>query len=91
MNLNTLLTRGNEYVYSDVAGEVVMMNITTGNYASFNETGNVVWYILDRAKTVQIIIDELALAHKVTPEQCQTDLLPFLEKLVDRKILVEAA
>jgi hypothetical protein len=90
MDLNTMLARGDEYVYSQIGDETVMMNVNTGNYASFNETGNLIWSLLDKPNTAKQLIETLSNEYVINSEQLSVDVLPFIEKLLDRKILVKA-
>ncbi|CAN5489354.1 hypothetical protein BH09BAC6_BH09BAC6_11770 [soil metagenome] len=89
MDLNITLKRGPEYLHNDVDNEVIMMNMNTGMYVTLNETGRSIWYLLDEPKTVSQLIAALAVEYSVTPEQCEKDVLPFIEILTDRKIAVK--
>jgi hypothetical protein len=88
MDANQLLARGDNYVYNEVEGEVVMMNITTGKYASLNETGKAVWLMLEEPKLVRDILKALAATYNVDPAQCEKDVTPFLEKMLTSNALV---
>jgi hypothetical protein len=89
MELNTILKRGEEYLYNDVDNEIVMMNINTGLYVTLNDTGRSIWNSLDEPKSIDAIVNELAAAYEVSKAQCETDILDFIQLLLDRKMLVK--
>ncbi|TDG37685.1 PqqD family protein [Pedobacter changchengzhani] len=87
MNLNTTIKRGENYLHNEVDNELVMMNVNTGGYVSLNDTGKFIWHFLESPKTYQEIMDCLFNTYNVTKEQFTTDLVPFLEKMLDEKII----
>ena len=89
METNIILTRSDEYLSHEVDNEMVMMNVNNGLYVSLNETGKSIWLILEEPKSVDEIIENLAADYQVTTEQCKNDTLPFIEKLIDKKIVVK--
>ena len=90
MDLSIKIQRGEDYVFNEVDGELVMMNIETGSYATLNETGKSIWVLLEEPNSVENIMKELANEFDATSEQIQKDILPFLKKLFDQKIIVKA-
>ena len=66
-----------------------MMNIETGSYVSLNGTGKSIWDLLDEAKTINQIVDELTSQYSITRELCEKDVLPFIEQLLEQKIIIE--
>jgi len=90
METDMILTRSDEYLHHEVDNEMVMMNVNSGLYVSLNETGKSIWLILKEPKSVDEVIENLASEYNVTAEQCEKDTLPFIEKLLDKKILVKA-
>jgi hypothetical protein len=89
MDLNITLAKGENYLANEIDGEVVMMNIETGLYVSLNNTGKVIWDLLDTPKSIQTIIDLLVDTYKITLEQCTTDVVPFIEQMMQQEILVK--
>jgi len=87
MNLSTILKRSEDYLSNEIDHELVMMNISTGSYASLNETAKLIWQFLDTPKTVQEIMDVLRAEYHVSKEQCTNDLAPFIGKMLDKKML----
>jgi hypothetical protein len=90
MEMDIVLTRSDEYLHHEVDNEIVMMNINSGLYISLNETGKSIWLILEEPKSLDEIMENLAVEYNVTAEQLKKDTVPFIEKLVEKKIIVKA-
>jgi hypothetical protein len=89
MDLNITLAKGENYLANEIDGEVVMMNIETGLYVSLNNTGKVIWDMLDTPKSIESLINLLVDTYKITHEQCTTDVVPFIEQMMQQEILVK--
>nr|OJX01572.1 MAG: hypothetical protein BGO70_17675 [Bacteroidetes bacterium 43-93] len=90
MDLNTRLARGSQYIFNEVDGEIVMMNTTTGTYVSLNDTARKIWTMLEQPQQLSSILEALALEYNVTPEQCEQDVIPFIEQLLHKEIAIKA-
>jgi hypothetical protein len=88
MNLDQKISRSDSFVFNEIEGEIVMMNIKTGGYVSLNETGKSIWELLEVPKTPQEIILALLEAYEVSEEQCKKAVLAFLEKLHSEKAII---
>jgi len=90
MTLNSTISRSDNFVFNEVDGELVMMNIETGAYASMNETGKAIWTLLDEPKTIDAVITSLTEEYEIDRTACEADVLPFIENLAKAEILVIA-
>lgn len=88
METNTLLSRSDNYLSNEIDGEIVMMNIETGAYVSLNPTGKSIWDQLIEPKSIDLIIDALTKEYDVSKEICESDVKPFIQKLLDQKIII---
>lgn len=89
MELSTVLSRGEDFVFNEVDGELVMMNIETGSYASMNETGKSIWNLIEEPKSVDVILDALLEEYDIDRATAESEVLPFIEKLLEQKIVVK--
>ena len=87
MNTNTLLSRSEDYLSNEIDGEVVMMNIETGAYASLNATGKSIWELLSEPKQITEIVRSLTAEYAISEEQCMNEVVPFLTEMVKNNIL----
>lgn len=87
MELSTIIARGEDYVFNEVDGELVMMNIETGSYASMNETGKSIWELLEEPKSIESVLTSLTEEYDISFEAAEKDVLPFIEQLLQQKIV----
>jgi len=91
MPINELLIHAKEYVYNDLnAEELVMININTGKYVSLNETGKLIWQLTEEPVTFDTIVAEFLKIYQISEEACRKELEPFIENLLEKKIIVNA-
>ena len=87
MELTTILSRGEDYVFNEVDGELVMMNIETGSYASLNDTGKSIWGLIEEPKTVDEVLTALIVEYDIDKQTAETEVLSFIKKLVKGKVI----
>lgn len=77
----TIVARKNEIVAADMDGETVMMNIETGKYYNLGTTGGVIWSLLEQPIPVETLIEDLLAKYEVTRQQCEEDVMDFLNEI----------
>src|SRR4051794_8285304 len=77
-------------VYADLAGELAILNSTTGIYYGLDPVGARVWSLILEVKTVDEIQKTLLEEYEVDSKQLQSDLLTLLSDL-KAKGLIEPA
>jgi hypothetical protein len=65
-------------VSSDLAGEVVMLNLNNGTYYGLDEVGACVWSLIQEPRSVAAIRDWIVEEYDVEPEVCESDILALL-------------
>ena len=90
MTNNTILSRREGLMTADMNGSAVMMDIMTGKYYNLGEVGGRIWELLEEPATLSELIGKLTAEYDVSAEQCRTDILPFLDTLLERGLLLEA-
>ena len=86
----TILSRREGLMTADMNGSAVMMDIMTGKYYNLGQVGGRIWEILEEPMTVAALVEKLTDEYDVTAAQCRTDILPFLDTLLERGLLLEA-
>ena len=89
MTDTTVLTRREGLMTADMNGSAVMMDIMTGKYYNLGEIGGRIWALLEEPMTLTALIKKLTDEYDVSADRCRADMLPFLEKLLERGLLVE--
>lgn len=88
MKSNSVISRSEDYLSNEIDGEIVMMNLETGAYVSLNATGKSIWDQLTEPKSIDMIIDALVREYDISKEVCENDVKPFIQKLLDQKIII---
>lgn len=85
---NTPIQRAPHVLSSDLDDEVVMMDVESGAYFSMPGPAARIWHLLETEQTVKTLIDVLILEYSVSKAQCEADVLPFVNALFERDLVV---
>ena len=89
MTDTTILSRREGLMTADMNGSAVMMDIMTGKYYNLGDVGGRIWELLEEPMTVSELVQKLTAEYDVSAETCRADILPFLNTLLERGLLVE--
>ena len=78
-------------VWRDVGDEVVVLELSTSTYLTFNGTAKQIWDSLAGGATLDALVDSLVDRYGITPEQARADAESFVSALADRGLLVADA
>ena len=67
---------------ADMAGETVMLNLTSGEYYGLNATGAFVWRAIQQPQVVRSVRDAMLRKYDISVEQCECDLMAVLDAMV---------
>jgi hypothetical protein len=81
IKLETKISRVSNHIASELDNEVVMMSIEQGEYYGFGQVGSELWRLIEQPKSVLNIIELFIGQYNVDFEQCQRDVVMFLEQL----------
>jgi hypothetical protein len=90
LDRTTVLRRSDAHVSAPLEDCLVMMDIDAGTYYMLDGIASVVWDRLEAPASVDDLVNELCSRYDVTPARCEADLLPFLDRLREKR-LVEPA
>lgn len=77
----SVIQRTEQQVSTEIDGETVLLQFSSGKYFSLNPVGNFVWNLLEEPRTVTSICEELVQEYEVDVAQCQPDVLALLGEL----------
>ncbi len=77
----SVVQRTEHQVSTEIDGETVLLQFSSGKYFSLNPVGNFVWSLLEEPRKVDSICQELVQEYEVDVEQCQLDVLALLNEL----------
>jgi len=87
INPLTRVSRQKDVVIAELDGKTVMMSLENGEYYGLDEVASAIWNGIEKPVTVSNLVNTLVKAYKVSVEQCQTDVLEFLEKLYNKQLI----
>lgn len=87
VNINHFIVQVPGNIISDMDGEKVMLSIKNGKYYNLGEVGGFIWECIQQPKSVRDVIEEVQTTYNVTFEQCEADIIPFLEMLSTESLI----
>ena len=66
---------------------IVLLHIENGEYYNFNSTGSDLWRALTEHKSVAELTRLLAAKYECTPEECQPDVITWLQQVASKGLL----
>ena len=97
MNTNHLskcFLRMDDYVTREIAGETIVVPIRgkigdLDSIFTLNETGSMIWNLLDGTTTASRIIEAISATYDVSPEEAAKDTTDFLNSLEAEGLIQE--
>ena len=89
LNIENVIHKNSDIYSSEVDGEAIMMNINNNAYYTTKEIGNRIWSLLDSLSTPQAICEQLIQEYEVSKEQCQKEVLQFLDQLLECNVVIK--
>jgi ActR/RegA family two-component response regulator len=86
VTIDSILIRDKTLPATDLDGRVVVLSVYAGAYVSFNEVASEIWHMLSEPRRVGDIFHALSQSHDVDETELSHDVLPFLQKLIERKL-----
>ena len=88
ISMKSTVVRSDEPIAEPVDDELVMADIDRGKYYSLNPIATAIWQNLERPITVEELCERLCQQYEVSAEQCAADVLKFLNKLEERRLIL---
>nr|WP_319565523.1 PqqD family protein [uncultured Rhodoferax sp.] len=89
----TLLKPNPGIIFGDVDGEIVALNIESGNYLHLNSSGSFIFSLLDETspKAVAWLFRAVQQDYAVDETNCQQEVGAFLRRCIDLNLICIAA
>jgi Coenzyme PQQ synthesis protein D (PqqD) len=81
VSLSSTVVATSDQVSSDLAGEVVILGLSSGVYYGLNEVGASIWNLIQQSRTIQEIQDALLQEYDVEASQLKLDIFSLLSEL----------
>ena len=83
IDIHTIIIRNPDQLFSDIDGEIVMLNVKNEEYYHLSDSAEIIWSKLEKPASVKDILIHLTEEYEISSEDCFNDVQPFLQELVD--------
>jgi hypothetical protein len=70
-----------------LAGETVLLSLTTATYHGFDGVGATIWGLVQQAIKVEDVVSSVVAEYDVDRETCERDVLGFLGQCAERGLI----
>jgi len=87
VTVDSVLVQASEPKAAELDGAVVVLSVCAGAYFGFNRVASEIWRMLAEPCRVGRIFDALRENHDVDPQTVARDVMPFLQTLLEQKLV----
>ncbi len=81
LSITTIISRNGAVIETEIDGEIVALNIDTGNCYGLNPVGSRVWNLIATPIRISDICAQLITEYQVQADTCEQQVLDLLEEL----------
>jgi Coenzyme PQQ synthesis protein D (PqqD) len=87
VTIDSVLVQDKEPTAAELDGDIVLLSQRAGSYFGFNRVASDIWAMLAEPCRVGQIFDLLLQRHEVDAETLARDVAPFLQALIDCRLV----
>lgn len=87
VSLNSMVTASADLISSDLAGEVIMLDLKSGIYYGLDSVGARIWSLLQEPKSIIQIRDVILAEYDVDQDRCEQDLRVLIDEMLSRGLI----
>jgi hypothetical protein len=87
LSSSTIVSQHPEHVACEADGELVIMHLTTGEFAALNSTARAVWTRVEIPASIGEVCDDLMQRYDVDATRCRRSVEDFVERFVAHDFL----
>jgi hypothetical protein len=76
-----MIARNKSILWTELDGQVALLDVDAGRYYEVNKLGSVIWYFLEEPRSVSDIVTHIVSRFRVDQARCETDVNSFLAAL----------
>ena len=84
---NCTVTIPEDLVYQELDGEMVLLNMQSGQYFGIDEIGSKIWALVEEKVLPVDIVKRLIAEYEVSEEDCQQQVAAFLDELAKEGLI----
>jgi hypothetical protein len=81
VTVDSVISPGKELVFSNLADEIVILNLKSGVYHGLESVGARIWELINEPANIGQVRDALLDEYEVEPDRCERDLLELFKEL----------
>ncbi len=89
ITLDTVVTQKPDLLSSNLDGETILLEIEKEVYYGMNRVSTRIWELLGEPRKLSAICEELLKDYAVEREQCEQEVLTFVQKLASEGLISE--
>jgi hypothetical protein len=82
-----LIARNKNVLWTELDGQVALLDVEGGRYYEANKLGSVIWNLLETPLTASEIVTHLLSRFRVDQQRCEVDVNEFLNTLCNIGLL----
>lgn len=83
-----LVRKAEDKISTELDGETVILDMSSGVYRGLDQVGTTIWNMLEEPVSIHEMKEAILAQYDVGEQQCLIDLLEFLKKLAEDKLIV---
>ena len=87
LTTSSIIVAAKGQVSTDLGGEAVILGLESGRYYSLNDSGSMVWDMIQEPRPVAELRDAILDEYDVESDACERDLLALLGQLADEGLI----
>lgn len=91
IDMETVVQRKADLLVQPLDDDLVMADLTSGNYYGLGASGRAIWEMIEQPARVADICASLRTRYDVAPETCEAEVLDFLRDLEGQNLIRVAA
>lgn len=72
---------------NNISSETVLIFPERGQIKVINETGRMIWDLIDGKSSIGVIVDQIEKNYSIPRSQAEIDVLSFINLFIERKII----
>ena len=82
-----IIRLGSEHVWTDLDGDIAILDITGGQYFGLDGAGARVWHLLQEPRTMAERCAQITCEFDVDPTRCELDMAELIGALVEENLV----
>jgi hypothetical protein len=75
-------------IHEVIEGEAILVNLKSGNYYSFDNSGLIIWEVLLKTGVGDLLSSTIAAVYGIDEKEVKEDIEKFVKKLIQEKLIV---